>query len=112
VLELEWGEAARADLLGIIDYIADDNANAATELLMEIEQKVERLRERPKLYRRGRVPGTRELVVRPNYIVVYAEDERAVVILPCAPRCADVAIGRSPPPKRRLIRLRKFDPAS
>jgi toxin ParE1/3/4 len=81
VLELEWGEAARADLLGIIDYIADDNANAATELLMEIEQKVERLPERPKLYRRGRVPGTRELVVRPNYIVVYAEDERAGVIL-------------------------------
>ena len=80
VLELEWREAARADLLGIIDYIANDNADAATDLLVEIEEKVERLRERPKLYRRGRVPGTRDLVVRPNYIVVYAEDDRAVAL--------------------------------
>ena len=81
VLELEWREAARADLLGIIDYIADQNADAAAQLLAEIEEKVERLRERPKLYRPGRVPGTWELVVRPNYVVVYAEDDRAVVIL-------------------------------
>ena len=29
----------------------------------------------------GRVDGTREMVVRTNYIVVYAEDARGVTIL-------------------------------
>ena len=78
---LEWREAARADLLAIVDYISDDNPDAAQALKDEIEDKASKLPDRPKLYRPGRVPGTREMVVRPNYIVVYAEDARAVVIL-------------------------------
>jgi addiction module RelE/StbE family toxin len=78
---LEWREAARADLLAIVDYISDDNADAAQLLKDEIEDKASKLVDHPKLYRPGRVPGTREMVVRPNYIVVYAEQARAVVIL-------------------------------
>jgi addiction module RelE/StbE family toxin len=78
---LEWREAARADLLAIVDYISDDNPEAAQRLKDEIEAKCSKLPDRRKLYRPGRVAGTREMVVRPNYIVVYAEDERAVVIL-------------------------------
>jgi addiction module RelE/StbE family toxin len=78
-LALEWRNAARADLLAIVDYISDDNPDAARRLMDEIEDKASMLPEHPKLYRLGRVAGTREMVVRPNYIVVYAED--AVVIL-------------------------------
>lgn len=78
---LEWREAARADLLTIVDYISDDNPDAAQRLKDEIDEKVSKLPDRPRLYRPGRVPGTREMVIRPNYIVVYAEDDRAVVIL-------------------------------
>ncbi|MDO8278618.1 type II toxin-antitoxin system RelE/ParE family toxin [Phenylobacterium sp.] len=78
---LEWREAARADLLAIVDYISDDNPDAAQRLKDEIDEKVSKLPDRPRLYRPGRVPGTREMVIRPNYIVVYAEDDRAVVIL-------------------------------
>ncbi|MFT3791447.1 MAG: type II toxin-antitoxin system RelE/ParE family toxin [Rudaea sp.] len=78
---LEWREAARADLLAIVDYISDDNPDAAQRLKDEIEGKVSKLQDHPKLYRPGRVAGTRELVVRPNYVVVYAEDAHAVVIL-------------------------------
>lgn len=78
---LEWHEAARADLLAIVDYISDDNPDAAQRLKDEIEDKASRLPEHPKLYKPGRVAGTREMVVRPNYIVIYAEDRRAVVIL-------------------------------
>ena len=33
------------------------------------------------MYRVWRVPGTREMVVGSNYVVVYAEDARAVTIL-------------------------------
>ncbi|MDP1616804.1 type II toxin-antitoxin system RelE/ParE family toxin [Phenylobacterium sp.] len=68
-------------MLAIVDYISDANPDAAQRLKDELEHKVSKLPDRPRLYRPGRVAGTREMVVRPNYIVVYAEDERAVVIL-------------------------------
>jgi toxin ParE1/3/4 len=64
---LEWREAARADLLAIVDYISGDNPEAAQQLKDDIEAKVAKLTEHPKLYRPGRVVGTREMVVRRNY---------------------------------------------
>jgi len=81
VLRLEWGQAARADLLAIIDFISDDNPDAAQKLKDDVEAKAAKLATRPKLYRLGRVPGTREMVVRPNYLVVYAVGLEAVTIL-------------------------------
>jgi toxin ParE1/3/4 len=78
---VEWRRTARADLLTILDYISDDNPDAAQQLKDDIEAKVAKLAEHPKLYRPGRVAGTREMVVRRNYVVVYAEDARAVSIL-------------------------------
>ena len=81
MLRLEWKATAVADLLAIVDYISDDNPDAAQALRDEIEAKVSRLREQPRLYRVGRVAGTREMVVRSNYIVVYAEDADTVTIL-------------------------------
>ena len=77
----EWREAARADLFAIIDYIAQDNLDAALRLLDEIENKVTKLASRPKLYRAGRVAGTREMVVTPNYIVIYTETPNGVLVL-------------------------------
>lgn len=78
---LEWREAARLDLLAIVDYISDDNPDAAQQLKDDIETRVSALLEHPKLYRVGRVSGTREMVVRSNYVVVYAEAPQAVTIL-------------------------------
>ena len=78
---LEWRRTARADLLAIVDYISDDNPEAAQRLKDDIEASTARLLEHPKLYRAGRVPGTREMAVRTNYVVIYAEDARAVSIL-------------------------------
>ena len=81
MLALEWRLAARADLLAIVDYISDDNPDAAQRLKDEIEAKVAKFQARPKLFRPGRVPGTREMVVRPNYIVIYAFDAYKVSML-------------------------------
>jgi addiction module RelE/StbE family toxin len=78
---LEWREAARADLLAIIDYISDDNPDAAQHLKDDIEAKISKLPERPKIYKTGRIAGTREMVVRRNYIVIYTEDTRIISIL-------------------------------
>lgn len=81
MLVLEWRETARADLLAIIEYIADDNADAAQRLKDEIEAKVAKLPGYSKRYRVGRMPGTREMLVRSNYLVIYTEDARAVTVL-------------------------------
>jgi toxin ParE1/3/4 len=81
VLKLEWKATAIADLLAIVDYISDDNPDAAQALKDEIEVKTSRIPDNPQLFRVGRVDGTREMVVRPNYIVIYVEDAVAVTIL-------------------------------
>ena len=52
-------------------FIAQDNVTAAIQLDMQFEEKAEIARQRPTLYRTGRVKGTRELIVRPSYVMVY-----------------------------------------
>jgi plasmid stabilization system protein ParE len=77
----EWRKAARADLQAIIDYISDANEDAAQRLKDEIETKVSGLPDHPRRYRPGRVAATREMLVRPNYVVVYSEGSKGVVVL-------------------------------
>lgn len=79
--KLEWKLSAIADLTAILDYISDTNPDAALALIEEIHGKVARLPAHPKRCRAGRVAGTREFVVRPNYIVVYTESEASVTVL-------------------------------
>ena len=62
---------ALADRDDIMVYIAQDNPVAAIDLDLEFEAKAESARMRPKLYKAGRVKDTREIVVRPNYVMVY-----------------------------------------
>lgn len=70
-MRLVWRPMALADRETIMDYIAQDNPAAAIELDDEFEAKAEQARQRPTLYKTGRVRGTREIVVRPNYVMVY-----------------------------------------
>ena len=79
--ELEWKAPAIADLMAIVDYISDDNPDAALALMDDIQSKVAKLPAHPKRCRPGRVEGKRELVVRPNYIVVYTETAAVVTVL-------------------------------
>lgn len=60
-----------ADRDAIMEYIARDNPTAAIDLDLEFEAKAENARQRPKLYKPSRMKGTREIVVRPNYVMVY-----------------------------------------
>lgn len=39
-LRLRWREAARADLLAIVDYISDDNPDAAQRLKARFSPKL------------------------------------------------------------------------
>ncbi|MDR2892936.1 MAG: type II toxin-antitoxin system RelE/ParE family toxin [Deltaproteobacteria bacterium] len=81
MLPVEWKRAAHADLWAIVDYIADDSQEAAQALKDELVSTIAKLPKNPKMYRMGRVPGTREIVVRKNYIVVYSETPSQITIL-------------------------------
>jgi toxin ParE1/3/4 len=72
---------ALADRDAIMVFIAQDNPTAANDLDLEFEAKAENARLRPKLYKAGRVKGTREIVVRPNYVMVYRVIGNVVDIL-------------------------------
>ena len=64
-----------------MDYIAQDNPAAALELDLEFEAKADPLPKHPRLYKPGRMKGTREIVVRPNYVMVYAIKGDTIAIL-------------------------------
>jgi len=72
---------ALADRDAIMAHIAQDNVVAAIELDLDFEAKVENARRRPTLYKPGRVKGTREIVVRPNYVMVYRVSGDEVEVL-------------------------------
>jgi addiction module RelE/StbE family toxin len=81
MLSLIWRASAVDDLTTIIGYIAERNFDAAAKLQSLIEFTAERLIEHPFIYRPGRVNGTREAVVHPNYIIIYRVTEEAVEIV-------------------------------
>ena len=63
-------------------YIAEDNPDAAQALKDDIEKKVEKQPDNPKLYKPSpRVKGARELVVRSNYILLCRETLNLVEIV-------------------------------
>lgn len=78
---LQWNPDAIADRIAIMDYIAQDNQAAAIELDELIESRAEGLLDNPKLYKPGRVKGTREMVVTANYVAVYRTAGQIIEIL-------------------------------
>jgi len=81
MLPILWLPSASEDLTDIIDFIADRNLTAAIDLQDVIEQATSRLPQHPYIYRTGRVAGTREMVVHPNYLVIYRVGATAIEIL-------------------------------
>ncbi|GAA0345454.1 type II toxin-antitoxin system RelE/ParE family toxin [Bowmanella denitrificans] len=69
--KIAWSKLAHADLSAIVEYISEDNPDAAQSLINDIVGKVEKLPSFPQMGRTGRVANTRELVALANYIVVY-----------------------------------------
>jgi addiction module RelE/StbE family toxin len=81
VLVIRWAEEATVDFVEILDYIEQRDPSAASRLHEDIVQTVERLGFMPFLYRPGRVPGTREVVVRPNFLIVYQVGDGVIDVL-------------------------------
>lgn len=70
-MRVEWRPEARAELKAILEYIVERKVAAASDLNEAIEAATTALPQHPYLYRLGRVLGTREIVVHPNYLVIY-----------------------------------------
>lgn len=71
MLPIVWLNGALADLSDIVSFIAEENPAAARRLKARLASAPIPLSEHPYLYPAGRVPGTRELVAHPNYLIVY-----------------------------------------
>lgn len=70
MLPISWSAAALDDLNSIIGYIADVDVHAALAMHDQIENSVLPVSDYPYIYKPGRVPGTREIMAHPNYIIV------------------------------------------
>lgn len=70
-MPLFWTPESIQDREDIYDFIEADNPAAALHLDEIFSEKALHLVDHPALCRLGRVVGTRELVVHPNYILVY-----------------------------------------
>ncbi|OFC31407.1 type II toxin-antitoxin system RelE/ParE family toxin [Pseudomonas aeruginosa] len=81
MLPIKWGREALNDLVEIVSYIEQYNATAAASLHSNIVSAAEGLSGFPYGFRPGRVAGTREIVVHPNYLVVYRVGDTAIDVL-------------------------------
>lgn len=81
-MPVRWMKMALADRERIAEYIAENGSLiAARKLDAEFVAKAKVAAHRPKLYRAGRVRGTREMVVRPNYVMIYRIEVETIVVL-------------------------------
>ena len=80
--DLEWLPHARNDLRRQLSYVEQRNASASLRLNQAVVQALLRLRSYPESGRPGRIPGTRELVVRrTRYVIIYRLQGRTLLIL-------------------------------
>ena len=80
-LAVVWSDDATTDFLNILDYIAERNVAAADRLEALIQHAADPLPDNPNVHRPGRIAGTREAIVHPNYILVYRVGMDAIDIL-------------------------------
>ena len=81
-MRMEWSAYALADRIAIFDYIEADSPQAAIAVDERISEQLQVLARFPQSGRKGRVYGTRELVIsRTPYIVAYRISDDTVRIL-------------------------------
>jgi toxin ParE1/3/4 len=82
MLDVVWATEAEADLAQIIDYIGQRDPVAAIGLWHRIQEGIAHLGDHPNLFKASeRVAGCREMVVHPNYILIYQVTSKCIEIL-------------------------------
>jgi len=81
-MQVIWFKHAVLDLKSVRGYIAQDNPQAAQQVVQRIKEKVALLSEQPGMGRPGRVPNTRELLVdQTPFILPYRVRDNKIEIL-------------------------------
>ena len=81
-MQIIWLNKALQNLEDIAEYIAQDNPQAASQVVNLIITQVNQLSNQPAIGRAGRVVGTRELVITgTHYLVPYRIKNNQVEIL-------------------------------
>lgn len=79
---ISWTAEAEDDLLAIVEFIGLWSATAAERMAKTIKESTRPLSEHPMMFRESaRVAGCREIVVHPNYIVVYKILEDRILVV-------------------------------
>ena len=79
-MKIRWTDTALQDLESLHAYVAQDSDNAAAKIVTRILAGLDAVKRFPGMGRKGRVAGTRELVI-PPFIVVYRVKKDAVELL-------------------------------
>jgi len=74
---VRWTPTALADLESLHEFVSEDKPSAAADVVKRILSGIEALSRHPEMGRKGRVAGTRELIVSP-YVVAYRAKEGTV----------------------------------
>ena len=77
---VRWTATALRDLDALHNYIAADNPAAASRTVEAMLSGIAKLERHPEMGRKGRIGGTRELVMAP-YVVVYRARRRVVELV-------------------------------
>ncbi len=80
-MNVRWTSSAVRHRANIIEYIAEDNPNAALALDEAFDEAAKMLSNNPHIGRPGRISGTREWVVRKNYLLLYLVEGEELVML-------------------------------
>lgn len=78
---VHWSQRSRAKLRAITAYIAERNVAAARELRQEIEDAAQRAASETITLRKGRLPGTREIVVTRRYVLVFRSTAKRIYVV-------------------------------
>ncbi|MEL0590609.1 MAG: type II toxin-antitoxin system RelE/ParE family toxin [Planktothrix rubescens PR222] len=81
-MKIKWLRRALRNLEILYTYISSDDADAARQTIVRIQDAVNQLAQYPFMGRYGRVEGTRELVIANTpYLVIYRVKEETVQII-------------------------------
>ena len=81
-MKIKWLRKSINNLEKIAQYIQQDNPSASLQIVAKIQTSVNQLSEFPFMGRKGRIEGTRELIISNSpYIVIYRVQSNRVEIL-------------------------------
>lgn len=81
VLKVHKTEQFQVDLNDTVLFIAQDNVQTAIDMEQLLHRQVDQLADPNFPRRKGRVPGTLELVAHPNYVVLLEQTRTTVTAL-------------------------------